>query len=73
MPVYLALLAHYLSQHLAIICGPVDLSISSKFSSPVESSEPAVKDNFTLFATFSFIYITNTVLNMHCVMRDFLK
>ena len=42
MPVNLAHLAHYLSQHLAIICGPVDLSISSKLSSPVESSKPAV-------------------------------
>ena len=42
MPVNLAHLAHHLSQHLAVICGPVDLSLSSKLISPVESTETAV-------------------------------
>ena len=45
MPVNLAHLAHYLSQHLVRICGPVELSLSSKFSSSVESSETAVLPN----------------------------
>ena len=42
MPVNLAHLAHYLSQHFAVFCCPVELSLSIKLSSPVELSETAV-------------------------------
>ena len=42
MQVNLAHLAYYLSKNLAIICHPVDLSLLSKLSSPVESSKTAV-------------------------------
>ena len=42
MPVNLAHLAHYLSQHFAVFCCPVELSLSIKFSSHVELSETAV-------------------------------
>ena len=44
MPVILAHLAHYLSQHFAVFCCPVELSLSIKLSSPGGLSETAVKE-----------------------------
>ena len=42
MAVILVHLAHSLSSYLTIICGPVNLSLTRKWSSPVESSEISV-------------------------------
>ena len=48
MPLFLAHLAHYLSQQFAIIYGRDDLL--SILSSPVESSETAVRNESDSFA-----------------------
>ena len=48
MPLNLDHLAHYLCQHFAIFCGPVNLSLSSISSSLVETSETEV-DEITVF------------------------
>ena len=49
MPVNLAHLAHYLSQHFAVFCCPVELSVSIKLSSAVELSETAVLGGFWVY------------------------
>ena len=57
-------LAHYLSQHFAVFCCPVELSLSIKLSSLVELSETAVFPNlatvYTWYCLRQLIYLINS-------------